>query len=298
MTKWTKNKILKISKKFNTIKDWRISDHRSYSAAHRLKFLSEATKHMKILNRNYLSDKALINIISKFKNLKEFRNKDNSAYNIALRRGLLKNFDHLYQNKKWTKKEIFKSALKFNRKSIWQEEEGSAYFAAKNKGLFKEATKHMEIVGNKFKRCIYSLEIKGQKKIYIGLTYRFNRRVSDHLNSKRFISLIKKYGKKSFIAKKISDYIHNDQAIKLEDKYIKKYSLAGYEILNINPAGALGGNTYKWTDNDIFKSAMKFNSIYEWRKKEPHMYTQASRKNILDKATANLKRLRKPKRKL
>ena len=55
MTKWTKNKILKISKKFNTIRDWRIPDHRSYSAAHRLKFLSEATKHMKILN-NFNND--------------------------------------------------------------------------------------------------------------------------------------------------------------------------------------------------------------------------------------------------
>jgi hypothetical protein len=55
MTKWIKNKILKISKKFNTIRDWRVSDHRSYSAAHRLKFLSEATKHMKILN-NFNND--------------------------------------------------------------------------------------------------------------------------------------------------------------------------------------------------------------------------------------------------
>ena len=49
----------------------------------------------------------------------------------------------------------------------------------------------MTPIGSHYYRCIYSLEIKGQKKIYIGLTYNYQRRIRDHLKSKRFIELKK-----------------------------------------------------------------------------------------------------------
>ena len=41
-------------------------------------------------------------------------------------------------------------------------------------------------MGSHYYRCLYSIEIKKEKKIYIGLTYNFNQRIKDHLKTKRF----------------------------------------------------------------------------------------------------------------
>ena len=44
---------------------------------------------------------------------------------------------------RWTKQEIFKEALKYKTKNEWYEKSSASCAAAKNLGIFKEASQHM-----------------------------------------------------------------------------------------------------------------------------------------------------------
>lgn len=69
----------------------------------------------------------------------------------------------------WTKEMCHKEALRFKSKSEFQFNSKSAYNKSLDKGWLDEICLHMEILGNKFKRCIYVYEFS-DNYAYIGLT--------------------------------------------------------------------------------------------------------------------------------
>ena len=71
------------------------------------------------------------------------------------------------------------------------------------------------------------------KIIYFGLTFRFERRIKDHLESKRFMELKRKYGSNCLEVKKLTDYIDVKTAQKLEIKLISKMKDRNFILLNI-----------------------------------------------------------------
>ena len=92
----------------------------------------------------------------------------------------------LMPNIKENKQKIISSAKKFKTRKDWNLNDPKAYGATRRLNLVDEATNHMDRLGNRFLRCIYALEVKNKKQIYIGLTYNYTRRIRDHLKSKRF----------------------------------------------------------------------------------------------------------------
>lgn len=231
----------------------------------------------------------------KYSSVKQWRTKESSAYATAAARGLLKELTKgmkkLLDHKKWTKKNILNSAIKYSSKKDWAKNENSAYNKAIKMNWLDEATKHMMPLGNKYKRCIYSISVKGTKLVYVGLTGNKIRRKRDHLKSPRFKKLKKIYGARSIIFKQLTDYIDVEKAIRLERKFESDYKNRGFNLLNISRPGVIGGTTIKWTKKNIIKTSKNYKLLNSWRKDNPGAYNAAIKMNILNEVAGHMKRM-------
>ena len=303
--KWTDDKILENSLKYQTPKDWREASVSAYNRAQKRGIFEKATEHMfkKVVPRGYYTRKRIISIARKYKFTKEFMQKDYNAYVWAKRAFTSKDkeiFGHLQKTKqpitKWTKENVLKDALKYKYKKDWRLHSGSAIVAASDRGWYEEATKHMELVGNQHHRCVYSIAVKNEKIIYIGLTYKFKKRIKDHLESERFLKIKKEYGHECLEIKQLTEYIDIKKAQKLEIKLIKTMKDRGYKILNIRKGGGTGGAEVKWSVDKIIEEAKKYSSRRVWQKRSGGSHAASLRiPGVYERATKHMKILRKRK---
>ena len=69
----------------------------------------------------------------------------------------------------------FQIALKYKTKKEFSEKDKTAYKMAHKRGWIDEICIHMEILGNKYNRCIYSYEFP-DNCVYVGLTCNIDER--------------------------------------------------------------------------------------------------------------------------
>ena len=241
-----------------------------------------------------ISDNYIKNIALKYAKVRNFREENPSIYSVASQRGLLKEITkNMFKEKKehnyWTKKRVLESALNYETKLDWLINDPKAYYAARRLKCLEYATRHMVPLGSLHSRCIYSIEVKNKKIIYIGLTYNFKRRIKDHFKSERISILKKKFGENKIISKKLTGYLSNQLAIKKEGEYVKVFEKKGYEILNEKTTGGLGGTTIIWTKGKILIEAIKYKTIKEWLENDPRSYKAAWAMGILPEATKHMK---------
>ena len=150
--KWTKQKLLAEAKKYQTIRDWLKKSKNSYAAAWSMNILDQATKHMTRLWEKKWNKKKIKKAVSKFKSFKEWHEKDSYSYAAAQARGLLNDktiVGHLIKVEgkpimKWHEKDVIKDAKKYNSRSEWKRNSPAAYRAARERGYFLKAVKHMK----------------------------------------------------------------------------------------------------------------------------------------------------------
>jgi predicted GIY-YIG superfamily endonuclease len=238
---------------------------------------------------------ALKNSASKYKTVKEWRLSEPSAYVTASRlrilpeltAGMTKKIDHGF----WKAEVVVERAKKFKHKRDWIKEDYQSYTAAQRLGIVDKASEHMTPLGNTHKRCLYSIEVIGQNLIYIGLTYDFRRRMRDHMKSARFLELIRKYGEGCIEQVQLTSYIDKDEAAKIEGLLVEEYKEKGYQILNIQKTGSLGGNIIKWTKEAILDDAKKYTRVMDWANTPGSGYPSASAMGIIEECTAHMQRL-------
>jgi predicted GIY-YIG superfamily endonuclease len=237
---------------------------------------------------------ALRDSASKYSSLKEWRKSEKGAYVTASRLGLLdeltQSMTKLIEHGYWTAERIKESALKYQHKGQWARAEQSAYNAASRLGIFEEVTAHMVPLGNRKSRCIYSITVTGTNFVYIGLTGNFKRRIRDHLETTRFVSLAAQYGTESIVATQLTDYVASSEAQHKEAEFIAYYSANGYQLLNKAKAGALGGVAVKWTSEAILEEAKKYSAVMDWVFGSPQSYAAASAHRLIEAATAHMER--------
>ena len=291
---WSLKRIKESRDKFKTVRDWYENEPGAYAAASRLKILPELTKNLKkeIVANDYYDSEKIKYAIKDFKSFKQWLEEDKKTYAAAQRRGLLddKNITgHLIKAEgkpisKWTKKAVLKDALLDDSRSAWKLRSPAAYRASRDRGYFEEAVSHMTLIGNKYKRCIYSIEIKGKNKIYIGLSQNFKTRMNTHLKSKRF----KNYKKDQLIMTQLTEYIDREEAAQYEENLIIKKKEEGYELLNLDRGGGLGGMTLEWTKDKVLDSAKKEKHKVRWKENEPGAYAAAMNGGYLKEAVAHM----------
>lgn len=173
----------------------------------------------------------------------------------------------------WTIERCKEVAKKYKTKKEFQNKNNSVYTTCVRQGWIDDVCGHMEIIGNRFKRIIYSYEFIEDKSVYVGLTYnmkirQFNR---DRYDKDQVTKYIKKTGFKP-IRRLLTDYIEVEEAIKLEGFYVKKYKNEGWNILNVSKTGAIGNGYKKWTYELVKSITQKYNTLTLLKKDYENLY--------------------------
>lgn len=187
-----------------------------------------------------------------------------------------------------------KSAKPYTNVTEWKEADAASYTAAKRYGWLSEVTKHFLPLGNQYRRLIYICRVRGTNLVYVGLTINFQKRISSHLTSLRFIDLIDLYGEKSIRFFKITNLINADSAAQFEDLLIQKYKSRGFKLLNRKGGGGLGASPHKWTYEVTRLDAARYETVGEWSIKSHAAYTAALEKDWINKfvSEGTIKRLK------
>lgn len=273
----------------------------------------DMVKHFHGKKRIYTNDD--LYFIASFYNRKtDFIKENPSVYDVAKRRGLINDLcKHMekYFHENITIEEAIKVAQKYDSRmglKNSKEDSWAYYYGVRNKCL-DEICKHMDVVGNKYYRCIYAYEINETKTCYVGLTYSLHNRHLQHLDTKCYSAineycLINGYKLPEPIQK--TEYLPKDKASEMERYYVKFYKEKGWNVLNKQKAGNLGGSKdnitytlelckelaapYKNIISFVkdYSTAYKYIRIYGWKKEVfAHINREDVKKQALLKRKSN-----------
>lgn len=236
-----------------------------------------------------------INEAKKFNTKSEWQKKSTSSYAIAMRNKWISFCsDHMVVKKiLWNYDLCFNEALKYTTKSEFFKKNQNAYSYAFRNKILDDVTKHMVKIGSSHKRLIYAFEFP-DKSVYVGLTFDPNQRKKDHLNpQKRKKSSVYQYFIKTnktpnFII--LSDFFDKEKASIMEGKFLEKYKSDGWNIVNRNKTGVLGGNKLKWTKENCIAEISKYKTKTEFQIKANGAYRSSLRNNWLEDIKTNLKK--------
>lgn len=178
-------------------------------------------------------------------------------------------------NNYWTKERCQEEALKYKTRTEFKKKSYQAYKYSNLNCWFDDICKHMPVIGNMYKRCVYAFKFE-DNHVYIGLTYNINKRNQEHYTNLN--SQVNKHIKNTNlqpILVKLSDYIEVDLAKIKEGEYIELYRKNGWNILNVQKAGNTGG-VRKITESMCREEVEKYTSLFLFRKEKTNIY-----KNII-----------------
>lgn len=236
----------------------------------------------------------------KYKSRMCFKNNSSSAYKKSCDEKWLNEIcSHMTRLRKhqgyWTKERCAEEALKYINKTEFNVNSKSAYLSAyKNKWL-DDITKHMEILGTKYDRCVYVYEFN-DNHAYIGITYNMNKRQINRDIDKT--DQVTKYIEETNIIpirKQLTEYINVNEAVKMEKYYVDKYKENDWVILNKAKTGSIGGNIIKWTYDNCLTEAKKYNRRADFKNESCGAYYSAIKNNWLDSITTHMDSYNKPK---
>jgi hypothetical protein len=205
----------------------------------------------------------------KYKTRMDFKKNSPSAYSKCVKDWpelLL----HMEEKRKpkgyWTYEKCKELASYCKARQEFFNKKGFAYEIARKNGWLDDICSHMDILGNLKKRCIYAYEFD-DNYVYVGLTFNFEKRWITRLNDindavKKHIDKTGKYP----IRKKLTDYVDIKMAVNLESEILRKYLEEGWNVLNRNKTGSLGGDHRVWTYEICKQEALKYDSLDEFRK--------------------------------
>ena len=210
-----------------------------------------------------------INEIKKYNDLKDFSKECSGALKAIYKNNWNDILDEIRSVKPagyWTYDRCKDITLKYNSIGKFRKENGGAYFAI-NYNNWNHLFDHMKILPNFYKRLIYVYEFD-DNSCYVGLTCDIIRRNKQHMED--FNSSVNKHIIETGFSPKLilkSDYIDIKDCVKLEETILTQYRDRGFNILNKNKTGSIGGVNLYWTKERCIEEIKKYKTYSEFRKK-------------------------------
>jgi predicted GIY-YIG superfamily endonuclease len=186
-------------------------------------------------------------------------------------------------------------SLKYKTRNEFKKGSVSAYNSSWKNGWLDEFCEDMEVVGNLKMRGIYVFEFE-DNYAYVGLTYNFKKRYSEHINDINCV--VYKHIKKTNLTPKfiqLTDYMDEELASKEETVWEDKYISNGWNILNKKKTGGLGRCIVKWDYDSGKKEALKYKTKSEFRKGSYGAYQSSYKNGWLDEFCSDMIEIRKPR---
>ena len=182
--------LIDLGKKYEYKKDF-LGDHKKeYSLAASRGILDKVVGHMKnTYKKSNLTDEDIVNIAKQYKYRSDFIKGNSNAYVEAQKRGILDQVTshmEVHPNKsnirKYSPEQLEFIAKKYQNKRDFSTNDRNAYAAASSYGILDDITQHMETLGSKSKRMVYSYEFPDYNASYVGLTCNEESRKLSHTN--------------------------------------------------------------------------------------------------------------------
>jgi len=175
---------------------------------------------------------------------------------------------------KWTYELLKEEALKYKTIKEFRLSSPNGHAACARRKIIRELTTHMEPLGHRFSRMVYVYEFP-DKHAYVGLTYNKDKRHGEHMRDSR--APVYKHMKSTEtlpVYKIVSDwYIPKSDAQNLERETHKKYLDDGWVMLNSAQCGALGGNDFRYSEDELKSIVLKYKNRSELKKNDMKVYT-------------------------
>lgn len=139
-----------------------------------------------------------------------------------------------------------------------------------------------------YRRLIYVFEFP-DKSAYIGLTFNLNKRKFSHFFDKK--SQVYKHIEKTGLQpcfKQLTDFIDRNSASIKEGEFLDMYKQEGWNILNKNKTGGLGGTIIKWTKEKCVQEALKYKTKKEWGINSRGSYESARKNKWIDECAKHM----------
>jgi len=299
--KWTYEACKEEALKYTTRNQYSKNSASSYNSAREHKWLNDICSHMNYeqLPKNYWTKEICQLESLKYSSKVDFKLNSPTAYSTARKRKWFNEIcSHMEVTRKpngyWTKDRCKEEALKYTNCTDFQKSCSSAYNTSLKNQWYCEITSHFELKGNWYKRFIYAYEfIDGS--VYVGLTYNIEERRISHNISGSVFEYITKTGYTFNFVQITPEPVDVEDAKKLEAYYLDKYIKEGWKPLNKNKAGGVGGNSLKWTIENLRTEALKYNYRGEFTTKSPSAYNAALKRGLLDSICSHMTRKHKEK---
>ena len=183
---WTEEKCLQEINKYEYKGDFMKKSPGAYAACKRNTWYLDKIQKLRVkLNRRWTKE-AILELASKYKTRSDFFKEHVGAYQFALRRGWKEEIFKDIPTIKiyWNEKSCSKEAKKYNTKIEFLRGSSGAYMYASKNNILDKICRHMQVLGNEYKRMIYAYEFS-DGYAYIGLTYNEKKRHYEHFYEKR-----------------------------------------------------------------------------------------------------------------
>jgi predicted GIY-YIG superfamily endonuclease len=275
---WTKEKCQEEALNYKIPNDLKSNNNYVYVKCFKNKWLEEFYPNFEFKRDIFWTKERCEGEALKYNNRNDFRINSKSSYTISQRNKWLDDIC-LHMIKKpssyWTKEKCQEEALKYKTRTEFKNKSYQVYKYSRINCWFDDICKHMPIIGNMYKRCIYSFEFE-DNHVYIGLTYNIDKRSEGHYTN--LSSQVNKHIKSTNLQPnliKLSDYVDVEFAKIKEAEYIELYRSNGWNILNIQKAGNTGSSR-KITEDKCKEVVENYTSLSIFRKEQPNIY-----KNII-----------------
>jgi hypothetical protein len=274
--------------KHQTLKDFAEKSGSAYKTAHDRGIFDDITKHMPRI-KIWTYDEALKEA-QKYNTFAEF-SKHSAAFFQSKQNGWLDDFKKFLSHTiSWTKEMCQKEADKYTTKRDFKKNSPKAYSAAHTHGWLPDITKHMIVLGDKFKRMVYVFEFP-DNHAYVGLTQDKQRRNYSHFDTVKITSPIARHIVETGLQpeyKELSVYIDAKQAQELEDCTIQKYRQDGWIMLNRQKGGNLGACRTTFTKELVQQIANKYTKRLDFKTQDAAAYRAAQKYGWLEDVVAHI----------
>ncbi len=261
---WYKMRCLRSARRFESLKDWRLSEHSAYYAAMQYDWIEDCSKHFTPHEGKqlYWTLERCIEDAKKYSVLKDWRKNGRGAYQSACRHKWIEQCTaHMQRGgtlqsdgfePKWTLEICLASAKQHTSQKIWLESDFESYKAALQYGWFKKCTEHMTTLIPKRSYKSYS------KQECIASAENYETRLDWRIGDPSARNAAIKFGWYELCC---------------------EHMIPGFDRLKV-----------KLTFDECKESAEQYNTRDEWKKGDPVYYRQAQIKGWMDECCSHMKR--------